>query len=335
MGVKLPNLSDCIDAPLVRFTNVLPPLLLSAEIVIAAGYDINDPCLQRQMTLIIAVTGCRRTVARMEAVRATWASHIVADVDVLYFVGSGDALVPEWLTELDAPDDYASLPIKIHRIHQWLSGRAFDWVFKCDDDTYVVVDRLLAELPRLRPKDFLGSASFFPHFASGGAGYLMHREASNCLAREPVPCPAPEDVYFTQRLRSLGYTFRSTPRLRCDSRYGDEPTRDNDIISCHWLDPLGMRRLHDAFLCRPRERIPAEAYRAVHAAWQGEVLLFDDGFFVGGASAPDGLWSVLGCRLRLRWFFWPEDVLDRTETGWRNDRLKLERLALHREGGEP
>ena len=43
------------------------------------------------------------------------------------------------------PDDYASLPQKTRGFCRWaLANAEFEYLFKCDDDTYICLDRLLA-----------------------------------------------------------------------------------------------------------------------------------------------------------------------------------------------
>ena len=280
------------------------------------------------MKLVIAVVGCRRNLIRMATVRSSWAHAPPPDVEVLFFVGDGPERVPSWVVQLDAPDDYGSLPLKVHAAHRWLQGRAFDWLFKCDDDTYVVIDRLQREAAGLQPGEFLGSSGFHPVFASGGAGYLMPAEASAALARMDPPPEGPEDVLFSQRLAALGYAFRSTDRLRYDCKPQDLPRRRNHIVTCHWLNPRSMRRLHDEFVGAQRSQDVAEAqYRGVHTYWAGQVLLFADGFFSGGAAEPDGVWRRERGRLHLTWFSWPETVLEANGSGWRSSDLELSALA--------
>lgn len=277
------------------------------------------------MSLLIAIVGCRRLLTRLATARATWGAAPPAGVEIVYFVGAGPDPVPDWVTALDAPDDYPSLPLKVHAVHRHLAAAKCDHVFKCDDDTYVVIDRLMAAATRLGPGDFLGAAAFHPEFASGGAGYLIPKAASAALAQLAPPDPGPEDVVFSQRLRTLGYGFQPSEALRYASEPQDLPTADNDIITCHWLTPLRMRQLHDHLAGLVRDPQRAEAcFVAAHGAWSGQVRLYPDGFFVGGAAAPDGLWRREGDRLKLSWFSWPEDVLELQGATWRNANLSLQ-----------
>jgi hypothetical protein len=274
--------------------------------------------------LIIAVVGCRAYFTRLATVRASWATQAHDDVEIVYVVGRGGTAMPDWVTELDAPDDYEGLPIKVHALHRWLRDRDFAWLFKCDDDSFVVVDRVLAVARGMAPGVFLGAPDFHPNFAGGGAGYIMTRDASRRLADDPEPAPGPEDVHYSHRLIGLGYEFRATSRLRHRSRDEDLPRPGNDIATCHWMSPLRLRERHDDMAGIVRDPALAQAhYAAEHDAWRGELALFDDGFFTGGSGSPDGLWRLGDDRLWLDWFSWPSDMLERHADGWRNAQLAL------------
>jgi hypothetical protein len=80
----------------------------------------------------------------------------------------------------------------------------------------------------------------------------MHRETSNRLAEEPsesIPRTNSEDVIFTARLLKLGYSFKSTPKLRANRNPDDHPKPGNDIFTCHWVRLPGlMQRLHAGYI---------------------------------------------------------------------------------------
>jgi hypothetical protein len=274
--------------------------------------------------LVIAVVGCRAYLTRLATVRASWGARCPEDVDIFYFVGRGEAAMPDWVTRVDAPDDYDALPIKVHAVHKWLRDRPFDWLFKCDDDSFVVVDRVRAIAQGMASDSFLGAPDYHPHFAGGGGGYVMTRDASRRLADDREPPLGAEDVYYSHRLMALGYAFHATPRLRHDSRDEDLPRAGNDIATCHWMSPARLRDRHDEIAGISRDPAEAQArYAAEHREWCGELRLFDDGFFIGGGGSPDGLWRLVDDRLWLDWFSWSSEVLERHADGWRNDHLAL------------
>ena len=274
--------------------------------------------------LIIAVVGCRAYLNRLATVRASWGTRCPDTVEIVYFVGRGAAAMPDWVTQLDAPDDYDALPIKVHAMHNWLRERPFDWLLKCDDDSFVVADRAHAVAQGMAPDSFLGPPDYYPHFAAGGGGYVMTRAASRQLADDPEPPRGAEDVHYSHRLMALGYALCASSRLRHNSRDEDLPRPGNDIATCHWMSPARLRERHDEMAGISRDPVGAQArYAAEHRDWRGELLLFDDGFFIGGGGSPDGLWRLSGERLWLDWFSWSSEVLERHADGWRNDHLHL------------
>ena len=72
-------------------------------------------------------------------------------------------------------DDYRHLPAKGLAFYQYaLEHYDFDWLFKCDDDTYLALDRLESLCDGRY--DLVGDMSLADRgFPSGGAGYLMSR----------------------------------------------------------------------------------------------------------------------------------------------------------------
>ena len=102
------------------------------------------------------------------------------------------------------PDDYPSLPQRTRWFCRWaLAQNDWDYLFKCDDDTYVSITRL--SLYDLAGRDYVG-AEWKPGvgYGSGGAGYFLSRKAATAVAeRLEQPCGA-EDALVGQVLRSAG-----------------------------------------------------------------------------------------------------------------------------------
>lgn len=123
------------------------------------------------------------TNPRIDVVRETWARDIEAfksHVDLRFFYGSPHPR-PALPDEVYIPceDDYAHLPHKTVAICRWAVDNNYDYVFKCDDDTAVYVDRLIQELMTNR-FDYAG----FTHsnVCSGGPGYWLSKRAMKHMA---------------------------------------------------------------------------------------------------------------------------------------------------------
>jgi len=276
-----------------------------------------------QPRILIGVCSCHRYGERRHAVRATWLRTLSPGTSAVFFVGAGESSDHSELVTLPVTDDYAHLSTKVHSFYRYaLEHHCFDYIFKCDDDTYVCVDRLV-HLPR-DGVDFLGSEQLdHSGYASGGAGYLMSRRMVEQLVREPVPPRQDEDVVFSGRARASG--------LRCETSgllkgFGDQfPDPGNAIVTGHWCRPFEMVRIHAA-LTGEFPGPPLLELRAQHAAWSGSVRLYADGtFWSRGPSMPNGAWTAgqQGSRLVLRWYHWPPTDLQRSAQGFEAADLTL------------
>lgn len=102
----------------------------------------------KRTKIVIGVLSCQKYGARREACLATWANvEGRDDLDLVFILGDGCRPEPVrqgCLLHCPCPDDYASLSQKTRLFCRWaVSNYDFDYLFKCDDDTYVHVDRLV------------------------------------------------------------------------------------------------------------------------------------------------------------------------------------------------
>ena len=167
------------------------------------------------------------------------------------------AAVPEELgwhyLALPCPDDYASLPQRTLWFCRWAleeGGRGkgeggWDYLFKCDDDTYVSIPRLLSY--DLRGRDYVG-AEWRPGvgYGSGGAGYFLSRRAAGLVAERLTQATGAEDLLVGQILRAAGIEFSIEPRLVPFGSIEHRPRRENDLITLHGVEA-------DAFLAAHAE----------------------------------------------------------------------------------
>ena len=211
---------------------------------------------------------------------ATWmADGDDLGIQSLFLFGCPTATQPERIglhaLALPCPDDYASLPQRTLGFCRWALGVGsreawgvgretngdprltphaprpdWDYLFKCDDDTYVSIPRLLAY--DLAGRDYVG-AEWKPGvgYGSGGAGYFLSRRAAILVAERmeytrPGPFVGAEDLEVGKVMRNAGIEFSIEPRLIPFGSMENRPKRNNDLITLHGVQA-------DAFLAAHAE----------------------------------------------------------------------------------
>jgi hypothetical protein len=181
-----------------------------------------------------------------EAQRDTWLCEAV--VDHRYFLGRGEGSAEADEVWLDVPDDYDSLPIKSLALIAWAYEHDYDFIFKCDDDTYCRIDRLLSS--GFEAHNYSGFRKISPwfgwaiEFAQGGAGYWLSRLAMQAvLGFAGKPCIwGPEDLNLARMLAVHGIRLHHDPRYQWTMDMVPRP--DNDIITAHRCTPQDFERIH-------------------------------------------------------------------------------------------
>lgn len=283
-----------------------------------------DPSERVKRRILIGICSCQRHAEKRAAARETWLQRLPPEISAAFFVGGGGEAEESDVIQLPTNDDYARLPKKVRAFFQYaLAHYDFDYLFKCDDDTYVFCDRL-SDLLKGGP-DFIGSADYWPGHADGGAGYLLSRTAVRIVAEAECPDSGPEDVWVTKTLQDAKVLFLSSPRLLQD--YHRVADRGGKIITAHHCPPEILREIH-RWPSQARDTGVAMSFYARHPAWHGPFKLLSSGFFIGGAANPNGRWMLAedGSTLTIAWFDWPKDMLHKTVSGYSNSTLTLESM---------
>jgi hypothetical protein len=120
----------------------------------------------------------------------------------------------------------------------------WDYVLKCDDDTYVAAARLAAYDPG--GHDYLG-AEWRPgvDYGSGGAGYLLSRRAAQTVTQSPMHHLGAEDLLVGQVLRAAGVKLTIEPRLIPWGTEEKRPKAGNDLITAHKFGPELWAKTHE------------------------------------------------------------------------------------------
>lgn len=240
--------------------------------------------------VLIAICSCHAYSERRRAVRETWLSTNLVGMEAVFFVGMTEFELPTAdetdLVVVDTSDDYEHLPEKVVAFFRYaLAHHEFDWIFKCDDDTYVVPERL-SELTRgdhdLAGNEFLESSGY----ASGGAGYLLSRELVKILTNDAtLATTGAEDMIISGAAVMAGARGLVTNRLGWDGCR--IPRRDNDQISTHWLAPDQMRAVHTIFTEQASSKIDF-----VGSSYRSRIHFHDHGAFCQETGPGYGLWDL-------------------------------------------
>lgn len=281
---------------------------------------MNDrllPMKKKPVRILVGICSSIKTRERREAVRETWLSHPQSNIDCLFFIGDDSPLEePEQdVVVLRANDDYDHLPEKVLAFFRHaLQYYDFDWLFKCDDDTYLDLSRLQSLIePGI---DFIGDESLDRRGSpSGGAGYFLSRTLVEKIVHHPdIPSTGAEDVIYGELAGKLNAVRKSTSRLRMGPY--PFPMRDNNAVSAHWCPPDTLKAL-EVF----RYREPIARYDAVHESWEDEILFYEQGFFRRNSTGCFGKYENGDDVLRLCWFLWPEEPVVPVEDFFIGSRL--------------
>lgn len=201
--------------------------------------------------ILIGVLSARQYEERRAACMATWFRvNPSPDIQFVFIVGNPVLTEPRpsgLFLECPCPDDYGSLSQKTRWFFQW--GLSFDrWthLMKCDDDTYIAVDRLI---PALTAADYTGAE--IGGYAQGGAGYILSPRAARIVANNLAGVKGSEDTLVGAILSRAGIPLTIEPRfIHSNKRW---PERWNDLITSHQCTPARMREIHRALYANPSD----------------------------------------------------------------------------------
>lgn len=217
--------------------------------------------------IAIAIQSCVPYRDRRDAIRGTWLEDVPPGIDTYFFVG-GDGLSAEEADLIDREaealpcgDSYEDCAKK--QIEMIRAVRDYDHVFFCDDDTYVVPDRLLAS--GFEKYDYVGCPCDVHEWkivmAHGGAGFWMSRPAM----ASALLVPFSNQTTFSDRavgylMHEAGYKLWGDFRYNLGKYNGDKgycnlvPTPKNRYVTTHFVQPHMHRIIRMGFqvgVCLP------------------------------------------------------------------------------------
>jgi hypothetical protein len=193
--------------------------------------------VETERSLLIFVCSCEKHAARQQACRDTWVRSARAmGAEVIFVIGGeAESLIDDTLTVKDS-DRWETLPNKIAQTIRFAEReRPEVWVFKCDDDTLVMPDRLQRFL--LSAPDYSGFRLEVPgvEYCSGGAGYLLSPLAVQSLAAGLRGDGEHEDVETGRALAAVSIRPSHTELFR--PWKGHPPTTESGRITEHYVSP--------------------------------------------------------------------------------------------------
>lgn len=164
--------------------------------------------------------------ARVTAIRETWIKDLPEGVDYKFFYGSklrskterrNDPKVTLRTPEsdevfLDCGDNYTSNPEKMKGICAWALAHGYDFILRCDCDTFLYPDRIITrDLPLWSLSDYSGSIPEGYQFHPGGCMFLSAR-AMRLVIDARVTSWA-DDKWIGQVMRDHQIPMNPAPRI--------------------------------------------------------------------------------------------------------------------------
>lgn len=185
------------------------------------------------MKILIAIMSCARDKQYHQRARETWLKN--SPVDYKFVLGSQTPLKSDELS-LNAPDDYWGLKLKVKELFRYALEHEYDYVFKCDIDTYVYIPRLLKS--GFENYDWSGYGQPY-----GGSGYWVSRRSMEYLVNDTLDYDKREgEDWWAFRILS-GKHLVSHQDSRYHSLTNEGPSPENEIITSHWYSD-GDRAVH-------------------------------------------------------------------------------------------
>lgn len=265
--------------------------------------------MKKKVNIIVGICSWMGALEKREAVRNTWLRHPAKGIECLFFIGGKRVPAGEKkdMVVLDVPDGYNELPAKVMAFFRYaLDHYDFEWLFKCDDDTYLDLTRLASVADS--DYDLIGDALVvIRQSPSGGAGYFLKRSmVERLVAQKDFPPTGPEDLLVGEWVSKLGGKLKSTSALYMNNVY--YPDAGNEMATAHWCSPKILHTIYE-FNHVP----PASIYDGEHPHWKDELYFYADGAFRRKNASCYGWWSI-GAEgvVTLQWLTWaPEQLIGR------------------------
>jgi len=215
------------------------------------------------MTILLAILTCPRFLDRRNAIRDTWLKSLndlkvvgeFFNVDVRFFSGRLPCLADDYLGDivhLDCPDSYEELPLKTYALAKYAQNHNYDYLLKCDDDSYLVpipdvMDELFVRdhcVGHLRIKPTINDGIDYSH---GGCYTLPRRGIAAVVEHPELFTKGIEDGAVGRAMQAAGVPLKHEARIFHNSRQLFAWGSPNGVIAAHQVKPDLMYQLHETY----------------------------------------------------------------------------------------
>jgi hypothetical protein len=160
--------------------------------------------------VIVFAVSCNKYKERIESCEKTWAEPLRRrGIKVYYVVGNPEQnkefILEDNILSVKCKDDYLGLPAKTRMLTKYFTKhcKQTKYLFKCDDDTYIHVNKFANY--NIDNAEYLGCPvqSFY---ASGGAGYFLNHRTAKIIADSDLDRGA-EDLLVGEELQKHDVKF--------------------------------------------------------------------------------------------------------------------------------
>ena len=190
------------------------------------------------MKPIILIPSCSRDKSNEQICRETWLGAWGGQCDYRFMIGAPCTLThpdEEYARESNGnivPDDFSSLPRKVHASYRWVLEHGYTHVFKCDTETWVHITRLLnSDFARASYIGYVPPYVKVRQYAHGGSGYWLDRAAMEAVVRAIPPRGGNEDEWVGDVLKDAGIHPTHDERYTLSLNAGDKIP--DTVISVH------------------------------------------------------------------------------------------------------
>ena len=266
----------------------------------------------KKIKILVGICSHFKGEEQRRIIRETWLKYNPSESEIVcrFFIGGHS--IPEGeeadTIALGSNDSYEHLPQKCFDFYRWgYENFTFDYIFKCDDDTFLALDRLSNVIDK--SYDLIGDPSTAnPErlAPSGGAGYFLSHRLVKALLSCEIPETGYEDLIFGELALKLGFPCKADERLCMHP--GKPPLSDNDMVSCHWCSKEQMVLFDQLYRAKP-----VLTLKAIHAHWKSPLVLYQNGMLrktKGGELAR--LENHGNGLLSINWLDWEKELVWKT-----------------------